>query len=61
MKKFMFAKYFRVARNPQASDDLPVLLVLRLKGLQGIGDRGEPVNSAEARIYSFVTQPLADR
>ena len=60
-EKSMLAKYFRVARYPQASDDLPGLLVLRLKGLQGIVYRGEPVNSAEPRIYSFATQPLAHR
>lgn len=56
------SEYFRLARNPpEASGDLSGRLVLRLKGLQGIGDRGEPVNSPEPRIYSFVTQPLADR
>ena len=33
--------------------------ILTSFGLQGIGHGGEPVNSAELRIYSFTTQPLA--
>src|SRR4029077_16421523 len=34
---------------------------LILKGLQGVGPGGEPVNSAEPRIYALTTQPLAYR